>query len=194
MESPQVGMDAAPWRTEFWSVTPQNPNAMKTARAHYMPSLLAYLLMLLLGVLSWKAVHAQNVVLKGAVLSPEEIVGHPTVTLVRADGERVPVHVRPNGHFSYEIQPDRVVLLLVTKPGCVDKVMRIDTRNADRPDRKGNRTVDFEVHLQAANGDADVRYSNAVGNITFHRSNGRMLVAHNYSHCDDLSMACLALE
>lgn len=167
---------------------------MKTARAQYMPSLLAYLLMLFLGIVSWKAANAQIVVLKGTIISPEEIISRPTVTLVQPDGQRVPLHVRANGQFRHELPPDRVALLLVGKPGCVDKVVRVDTRYADRAAGGSDRTVVFEVHLHAADGSMDERYADAVGNITFHHSNGRMKVGHDYTQCGDNSVACIALE
>lgn len=163
---------------------------MKPLIKNLAPSVLAYMLILLLGILSWGAAKAQGqVIIKGSLYSPEEIISKQNVTLLGANGKETPVAMRSNGRFKLDLPADQVHILRFSKPGCVTKQVRIDTRSACKKDPKKDRYVEFEVILHEA-GDLEAeQYAGAVGEINFHKSNGRMKVRKDYAQRGDLAVA-----
>ncbi len=162
---------------------------MKYSIEKSAPSALAYLLVLLLGMLSWSVAKSQGqVIIKGELYSPEEIISQQKVTLVGQNGEEDPVDLRSNGHFKLCLPVDQVHVLRFSKPGCVTKQVRIDTRAACKKDPKKDRLVEFEVVLHETDGQEAEQYVGAVGEIEFHRSNGRMKVRREYAQRGDLAV------
>ena len=162
---------------------------MKYSIGKSAPSALAYMLVLLLGIISWSVARGQGqVTIKGELSSPEEIISRQTVTLLGQNGEEVPVNLCRNGHFKLSLPLDQVHVLRFTKPGCVTKQVRIDTRAACKKDPKKDRLVAFEVVLHEAEGQEAEQYAGAVGEIQFHKSNGRMKVRRDYTQRGDLAV------
>lgn len=162
---------------------------MKTTIQRLVPSALAYMLILILGILSWSVSKAQGqVIIKGSLYSPEEIISPQKVALLNADGEEIPVQLRTSGHFKLSLPADRVHVLRFSKPGCVTKEVCIDTRAACKKDPAKDRLVEFEVVLHEADGVVAEQYAGAVGEINFHKSNGRMKVRKDYTQRGDLAI------
>lgn len=162
---------------------------MKPSIKNSAPSVLAYMLMLLLGLISWNAASAQGMVnIKGDLFSPEEIISKEKVTLLGANGQEIPVLLRTGGRFKLSLPADQVHVLRFSKPGCVTKQVRIDTRAACKKDPKKDRDVEFDVVLHEADGEEAEQYAGAVGDINFHKSNGRMKVQKDYTQRGDLAI------
>ncbi|MFZ1689251.1 MAG: hypothetical protein WAU70_17640 [Flavobacteriales bacterium] len=162
---------------------------MRSSIKNQAPSALACMLILLLSIISWNAAKAQGqVVIKGVLSSPEEIISRQTATLIGTDGEGIHVPLRSNGHFKLSLPADQVHVLRFSKPGCVTKQVRIDTRSACKKHPGKDRLVEFEVILHEADGLEIEQYAGAVGEINFHKSNGRMKVQRDYTQRGDLAI------
>jgi hypothetical protein len=161
---------------------------MKYSIGKSAPSALAYMLVLLLGIISWGVAKAQgHVIIKGELSSPEEVISEQEVTLLDQNGEETPVKLRANGHFKLRLPADGMHVLRFSKPGCVTKEVRIDARSACKKDPQKDRSVEFEVVLHETDGQEAEQYAGAVGEIRFHKSNGRMKVQRDYTQRGDLA-------
>ena len=162
---------------------------MKPSIKKFAPSVLAYMLMILLGILSWSVSSAQGRVhIKGNMFSPEEIISVQKVTLLGDDGTEIPVLLRTGGRFKLSLPADQVHVLRFSKPGCVTKQVRIDTRSACKKDPSKDRVLEFDVVLHETDGEEAEQYAGAVGDINFHKSNGRMKVQKDYTQRGDLAI------
>lgn len=85
------------------------------------------------------------------------------------------------GRFRLRLPRDARFQLHFTKPGHLEKVVKVDTHHAvnDLQARRLNRSVRFDVVLVRSNGMPDQGYDGPVGTISFVRGSGLMKVHHH---------------
>ncbi len=123
----------------------------------------------------------------GRVLVSGRLMAHgiradERVLVFDADGRclaRTPVAF--TGHFRVALPAHAQVTLHFRKPGHVEKVVRVDTRNAvdSAKARRLNRNVHFDVVLVPVVELPDMAYDGPVGSISFVRGSGLMTVRHH---------------
>ena len=145
------------------------------------PALLIFALLFLFSYTVAFAQEAPRVVLKGHVIAPRDNNEMPYACLISSDGEEMEVAVRANGRFWVNAPEADRYTLTFAQNGSYTKQVVIDGHNASRTiKQKELRTIEFDVALQVDDSDRRQRYDGAVGSIAFHKSNGRIKVAHHY--------------
>lgn len=123
----------------------------------------------------------EHVRINGRVLVPDHFHAPVDLTVVEGDSSCVWVPVKGSGRFRLDAAPEQCYVLRFDQAGSLSKSVRIDTRFAARRVGRGRREVKFDVMLVPSVEHDDLHYTGPVGRIKFHRSNGRQLVARNYS-------------
>lgn len=123
----------------------------------------------------------EHVRINGRVLVPDDFHAPVDLTVVEGDSACVWVPVKGSGKFRLDALPDQCYVLRFDQLGSLSKSVRVDTRFAERKVGRGRREVKFDVMLMPTEEHGDLHYTGPVGRIKFHRSNGRQLVARNYS-------------
>lgn len=123
----------------------------------------------------------EHVRINGRVLVPNHLHAPVDLTVVEGDSTCAWVPVKGSGRFRLDALPDQCYVLRFDQAGSLSKAVRVDTRFAARKVGRGRRKVKFNVMLVPTEEHGDLHYAGPVGRIKFHRSNGRQLVARNYS-------------
>ncbi|MCC6542690.1 MAG: hypothetical protein IT225_10755 [Flavobacteriales bacterium] len=114
--------------------------------------------------------------LKGCVRT---LVSHsaPVRVHLSVNGVETPLPVYGNGGFKVTVREGQIVVIRATCDGFISKEVAINTENASL--EKERRKVKFEVELEAQDSLGFRRYIYPVGQISFDRGTGRLLVQHN---------------
>lgn len=123
----------------------------------------------------------ERVRINGRVLVPDHLHTPVDLTVVEGDSTCAWVAVKGGGRFRLEALPDQCYILRFDQAGSLSRAVRVDTRFATRKVGGGPREVKFDVILAPTEELGGLHYTGPVGRIKFHRSNGRQLVARNYS-------------
>ncbi|MBL7964763.1 MAG: hypothetical protein JNM31_13075 [Flavobacteriales bacterium] len=115
-------------------------------------------------------------------LHVEDTQVEDVVLVVEVDDDRCQVaELLGNGRFIITLPVAAKARLVFQKPGHLEKVVLVDTRNAmnTRAAMKANRKVKFDVVLESEIKRTGRRYEGAVGTVSFVNGSGVMKVRHH---------------
>jgi len=135
----------------------------------------------MLAALPAHAQETERVLIKGKGIVPSHLRAPLHLTMVVGDSVCVWVKLKGRGRFEIESNEDQRYLLRFEQTGAVTKIVQVDTGFAERKVGKKKRMVEFDVMMEPVNTHYKFRYKGPVGRIAFHRSNGRMQVAKDYT-------------
>ena len=157
---------------------------MKTLFKQIQESLLAIVVFLLLFLFSATLMLGQQerrVVMMGRVSAPVTDGHGAHACLISVNGEEMDIIVRANGKFWVNAPEAERYTLRFEQNGCMTKDVVLDGHHAARAvSKKKERVIAFDVKLHADDTEQAMQYDGPVGQITFHKSNGRMKVSHHY--------------
>ena len=139
-----------------------------------------YIVLLAAALIAVGSQAQDRVKIKGKGLLTSRVRTPLHLTLVVGDSLCVWVNVKRRGRFEIESEDDQQYLLRFEQTGAVTKIIKVDTRFAERKIGAKTRTVEFDVVMEPVSADRQYRYVGPVGRIAFHRSNGRQEVERTY--------------
>ena len=126
---------------------------------------------------TWSSAHGQDVVvLKGQVIVPAQVQNPVDLTMDVGDTSCVRVQLFGRGKFLIETTNMERYELRFEQEGSVSKSVEVDTRNAQKMVGSSKRVIAFDVQLEPVDQILPMKYAGPVGDITFHHSNGRVLI------------------
>ncbi|HMC98057.1 MAG TPA: hypothetical protein VKG92_10395, partial [Flavobacteriales bacterium] len=138
--------------------------------------------MFVLAIIALPCAAQEHVVIKGKGIVPSHLKTPLNLTMVVGDSVCVWVELKGRGRFEIESVEDQRYLLRFEQIGSMTKTIQVDTRFAERKIGSHERTIAFDVMMEPTEMiGRRLRYAGPVGRIAFHRSNGRMEVAKDYS-------------
>ncbi len=164
------------------------------AHARPVPSgLFAAAFFTILFIFSLVASHAQDqLILTGKVLNAEATGQCAYGEIIAANGERMPLAIRPNGRFWVCAPANDRYTLRFSQPGSITKEIIVDGRKSCPNGSCQDRKVEFDVVLFADGGTEAMRFAEPVGLIEFRSTKGSAHVKHHYELIPVSSL--LALE
>lgn len=139
-----------------------------------------YTVLVAAALLAFGSSAQDRVKIKGKGLVASHVRTPLHLTLVVGDSMCVWVNVKRRGRFEIESKEDQQYLLRFEQSGSITKIVKVDTRFAERKLGSKKRTVEFDVVMEPLSADRQYRYVGPVGKIAFHRSNGRQEVERTY--------------
>lgn len=134
-------------------------------------------LFMILIIGTYFGVQAQDVVvLKGQVIVPVHVQTPVDLTMDVGDTSCVRVQLYGRGKFLIETADMERYELRFEQEGSVTKSVQVDTRNAQKKVGTSKRVIAFDVQLEPVDTILPMKYAGPVGDITFHHSNGRMVI------------------
>ena len=130
-------------------------------------------------ILDSRSIAQHTVTLKGKVIVPVQLREQVDLTMDVGDTSCVRVQLYGRGRFSIETASTEHYELRFEQKGSVTKTVQIDTRNAVRSARGKKRVVSFDVRMEPVDPVFPMKYASPVGGVSFHHSNGRVLVNHD---------------
>ncbi|MEZ4739607.1 MAG: hypothetical protein R2818_09730 [Flavobacteriales bacterium] len=122
-------------------------------------------------------VQAQDVVvLKGQVIVPAHLQTPVDLTMDVGDTSCVRVQLYGRGKFLIETADMERYELRFEQEGSVTKSVQVDTRNSKKMVGTSKRVIAFDVQLEPIDTILPMKYAGPVGDITFHQSNGRLVI------------------
>lgn len=161
---------------------------MRPTFNQFRESLLAIFIFALLFLFSATLMFGQQearVVIKGQISAPETDGQGAWACLKAVNGEEMDVVVRGNGKFWINAPEAERYTLQFSQNGCMTKEVVVDAHHASKSvSAKKDRVILFDVVLHEDDTQGELRYDGPVGRVDFHKSNGRMKVAHHYQLVD----------
>lgn len=109
---------------------------------------------------------------------------HGSLEVVELDNRIcVPLHIRPNGHFTLTLEAGNKAYLRFEQDGYLTKEVLVDTRyaNLTRQAARKNSTLRFAVQMTPELPDKELLYAGPVGIITYRKGTGLMKVSYDRS-------------
>ena len=120
-------------------------------------------------------------IITGKVDTPQGNIQPAFACLLASNGEEMDLVVRPNGRFWVNAPEAGRYILGFSQEGSIAKEVVVDAHNAGRSvNAAKDRVIRFEVVLDTDGNGGALHYDGPVGSVAFHRSNGRVRVAHHY--------------
>ncbi|MFZ1333388.1 MAG: hypothetical protein WAR83_14435 [Flavobacteriales bacterium] len=107
-----------------------------------------------------------RLVVKGNVSSDINDRNSAYAVLIASDGERMQMEISPKGHYMVNVPAKDSYLLRFYKPGFVTKEIAVDGHYANTKNY-GERTVKFDITLEAQDQENPVEYSGPAVEVSF---------------------------
>ncbi len=154
---------------------------MKTLQKVHPDNVLLALLFSLIFLFAYTVSFGQGqLVMKGVVLNSMETSLRPYAEIIASNGEHMPLAIKPNGRFWVCAPANDRYILRFTQAGCVTKEVAVDARRSCVTGKCKDRSVEFDVVMDSAEGEEAMRYTSPVGRIEFRSTNGSAHVSHHY--------------
>ena len=134
---------------------------------------------LLFMILDSRSIAQHTVTLKGKVIVPVQLREQVDLTMDVGDTSCVRVQLYGRGRFRIETLTTEHYVLRFEQKGSVTKTVRIDTHNAERKAGGKQRVIEFDVRMESVEPVIPTKYARPVGGVSFHHSNGRLMVDHD---------------
>ncbi|MBK8500583.1 MAG: hypothetical protein IPL52_17620 [Flavobacteriales bacterium] len=155
-------------------------------------STVARSLLLSCGMLLLALAHAQSsptIRIRGRIIDAQP--GDHTTIFVRDTSGTIKWAKRTRSRaFRFDLPSEEGYRIGFQHPGALDKEVYLDTHHAHDGGQKRSRTIRFTVMIEEDKEQGCSRYANAVGQLRFHHSNGRLNVDHDYTRTGGEPNAC----
>jgi len=117
---------------------------------------------------------------KGKVIINSGSLSNTRAVVTDENGNSMSVFLSRSGNFRIHLPIGRNYKMVVEKPGYIAKEIAIDLSQYSKKAQRVNPMMEFDVVMYPQDMALEMAYINAVGEISFDRSNGKMNVAYNH--------------